>query len=174
MKRLLHMFLVISYEAICRLIFSMPRYSIFNFIKAIFLKLNGAIVGKRVCFYPGVWIAPAKNLIIGNDVDIALDVLMTTSGGIKIGDRALIGYRTQILSTNHNIPDDRGIIFGSGHALKPVEIHADVWIGCNCIILPGITIGEGAIVAAGSVVTKDVVAYSIVAGNPAKLLKMRD
>jgi len=173
MKLFLHNILVVSYEALMRIIFSLPRYSIFNYLKSVFLKLNSAKVGKRVTFYPTVWIAPGRNLTIGDDVDLALEVLITTGGGVKIGDRTLIGYRTQILSTNHNIPENHGRIFGSGHSAKPVEIKEDVWIGCNCIILPGITIGNGAIVAAGSVVTKDVPPYSIVAGNPAKLLKMR-
>ena len=144
-----------------------------NYIKGNFLKLNGAKIGKRVCFYPSIWVMPGRNLVVGDDVDLALEVLITTGGGVKIGDRTLIGYRTQIISTNHNIPHQHGQIFGSGHSSKPVEIMSDVWIGCNCVILPGVTIGEGAVVAANSVVTRDVKPYSIVAGNPAKLLKMR-
>ncbi|MBQ0004011.1 MAG: hypothetical protein KBT21_10810 [Treponema sp.] len=54
---------------------------------------------------------------------------------------------------------------------KPIKIEDDVWIGCNSIILRGITIGKASIVAAGSVVTKDVPPYTIVAGNPAKVIK---
>ncbi|MFD0830617.1 acyltransferase [Mucilaginibacter boryungensis] len=54
---------------------------------------------------------------------------------------------------------------------KPIKICSDAWIGMNCIILKGVTIGEGAIVAAGSVVTKDVPAWTVVAGNPAKVVK---
>jgi len=173
-KKYIHIFLVVSYEAILRVLFSLPRYKLLNIIKAFFLKINGASIGKRVYFYPGVWITPGRNLEIGDDVDVALEVLITTGGGVTIGDRTLIGYRTQILSTNHVIPGNKGRIFGSGHDAKPVLISNDVWIGCNAIILPGITIGEGAIVAAGSVVTKDVEAFSIVGGNPAKLIKQRN
>ena len=56
---------------------------------------------------------------------------------------------------------------------KPVIIENDVWIGANVIILPGVTIHEGSIIAAGAVVTKDVECYTIVAGNPAKVIKKR-
>lgn len=111
---------------------------------------------------------------MGDHVDFALDVLVTSDGGVRIGDRTLIGYRSQILSSNHAIPPGRGRIFGAGHVRKAVEIGADVWIGANCVVLPGVTIGDGAVVAAGSIVTKDVPAYSVVGGCPAKPIKMRD
>ncbi len=169
-----HGFLVVSYELIQRLIFSFPRYRAVNNLKSLFLKLVGAKVGKRVVFYPGVWVAPGRNLIIGDDVDLALDVLITTGGGVTIGDRSLIGYRTQILSSNHVIPSGQDNIFSAGHDKKPVFIGKDVWIGGNCLILPGVTVGDGAVVAGGSVVTKDVEAFTIVGGVPAKLIKKRE
>lgn len=173
MKNQLHQFLVVSYEFCMTIVFSLPRYSFFNKIKRFFLSLNGAKIGNRTTFYPGVWIAPGRNLIVGDDVDFALDVLITTGGGVTIGNRVLIGYRTQILSTNHVIPDKSRRIFDSGHEKKPVLIDDDVWIGANCIILPGVTIGEGAVIAAGSIVTKSVNPFSIVAGVPAKVIKSR-
>jgi acetyltransferase-like isoleucine patch superfamily enzyme len=124
-------------------------------------------------YYPGVWIVPGRGLALGDDVDLALDVLITTSGGVTIGDRSLIGYRTQILSGNHRIPVGKERIFGSGHVVEPVVIGADVWIGANCTILPGVSIGSGAVVAAGSVVTKDVGEYTVVAGVPAREIRCR-
>lgn len=134
----------------------------------------GAKVGSGVVFYPGLWISPGKNLVLGDHVDLAKDVLITTTGGVSIGDRALIGYRTQILSSNHSIPAV-GLPFPiSGDLHSPVIIEKDVWIGANCIITPGVTIGEGAVVGGGSVVTKDVPKNAIVAGVPAKLIKMRE
>ncbi|HMW48696.1 MAG TPA: acyltransferase [Cellvibrionaceae bacterium] len=165
-------FIVVSYEMIARLVFSLPRFFLCNLIKKYFLVLVGAKIGARPIFYPGVWIAPGRNLVVGDDVDFALDVLVTTGGGVRIGDRVLIGYRTQILSTNHAI-EGRNPIFSAGHVKKPVCIEQDVWIGASVIILPGVSIGEGAVVAAGSVVTKDVAAFSIVAGVPAKLIRYR-
>ena len=109
-----------------RIIFSLPRFSFCDSIKAAFLRSRGAVIGKRVVFYPGVWIVPGNNLEVGDDVDFALEVLVTTTGGVKIGNRALIGYRTQIISANHIIPSDKGQIFYAGHEKKPVIIEDDV------------------------------------------------
>ena len=134
----------------------------------------GSKIGKRVVFYPGVWIFTGRNLVVGDDVDFALGVLVTTNGGVEIGDRTLIGYRTQILSGNHVIPPGKGRIFSAGDVSGPVKIGQDVWIGANCLILPGVTIGEGAVVAGGSVVTKDVASFTIVGGCPAKVIKNRE
>ena len=170
---MVHRFLVISYELILTLLFSLPRFTLFNWFKVKFLQLNGAKFGKRTTIYPGVWIAPGRNLNVGDDVDFALDVIVTTGGGVSIGNRVLIGYRAQILSTNHVIPDNKGKIFGAGHSKKPVTIGDDVWIGANSIILPGVLIGEGAVIAAGSIVTKSVKSFSVVAGVPAKEIKSR-
>lgn len=169
----MHHFLVVSYETLMRFLFSLPRYPSLNRLKAYFLRKQGARVGKRVTFYPGVWIMPGRGLEIGDDVDLALDVLITTGGGVKIGARTLVGYRSQILSANHIIPSKTEKIFNTGHDLKPVTIGVDVWIGANCIILPGINIGDGAVIAAGSVVTKSVAAFTVVGGVPARIIKER-
>ena len=166
-------FLIISYEIISALIFALPRYYFFNFIKANFIRIQGGKVGSRVTFYPGIKINPARSIVLGNHVDLAWGVIITTKGGVEIGDRTMIGYNSQIISANHRIPPQGGPIFNAGHESKKVIIGRDVWIGAGAIILPGISIGEGAIVAAGSVVTKDVSPFTVVGGNPAKLIKER-
>lgn len=170
----------IRYDLVCLveyfsyILFLFPRLRVFNFLKASYLKyIFGAKIGRRVVFYPGVWIFSGRNLVVGNDVDFAKGVLITSDGGLDIGDRVLIGYHTQILTSNHNIPSLPGKIFDTGHVKKKVVIESDVWIGANCIILPGVTIGEGSVIAAGSVVTKDVPKHSIFAGVPAKKIKVR-
>jgi len=173
MGKIVKPILVVSYEFIFQLIFSLPRYRILCNVKSLFLRMNGAHVGKRCVFYPGIWIAPGRGLVLGDDVDLALGVLITTTGGVEIGDRTLIGYRSQIISANHVIPEQRGRIFGAGHVKSKVVLGCDAWIGGNSAIMPGVTIGDGAVVAAGSVVTKDVEAYTIVGGVPAKLIKER-
>jgi acetyltransferase-like isoleucine patch superfamily enzyme len=170
----LHRFLVVSYEAAMQLLFALPRYPFCNAAKAAFLKANGARIGKRPMFYPGVWITPGRHLVVGDDVDFAQGVLVTTGGGVEIGDRALIGYRVQILSVNHAVPAGRGRIFDAGHEPRSVRIGSDVWIGANAIVMPGITIGDGAVVAGGAVVTKPVEPYAIVGGNPARLIRYRE
>ena len=163
-----------SYEIAMRGLFALPRYRFLNRLKSLFLRLNGAVVGKRVIFYPGVWIAPGRNLIIGDDVDLAFGVLIESAGGVTIGDRTLVGFGTKIFSRNHIVPPHRGPIFNSGHTNQPVVIGKDAWLGANVIVLPGRTIGEGAVVGAGSVVTKNVPSFAVVGGNPAKILKMRE
>jgi acetyltransferase-like isoleucine patch superfamily enzyme len=166
-------FLVATFEWLMQLIFLLPRHRFLNKIKGLFLKAMGAKVGKNVVFYPGVWICSGRYLAIGDDVDLALGVLITTDGGVYIGDRTLVGYQTKIFSRNHIVPPKNGRIFGAGHVKAPVSIANDVWIGAGCTILPGVSIGEGAVIAAGSIVTKDVPAFSYAVGVPAKVLKYR-
>ena len=167
-------FFVVFVETVSQIFFCMPRFRFLNAIKSSYLRFfMGAKVGSRVVYYPGVWIFTGRNLVVCDDVDFAKDVLVTTDGGVYIGCRVLIGYRTQILSSNHKVPERPGRIFSAGHVKAPVRIEDDVWIGANCIILPGVTIGEGSVVAAGSVVTKDVPSFSYVAGVPAKVIKER-
>lgn len=170
----------LRYDFVClieyfsSLIFLLPRLRLFNFIKATYLSIFfKAKIGNRVVFYPGIWIFSGRNLVLGDDVDLAKGALLTTDGGLIIGDRVLVGYNTHILTSNHHIPMLPDKIFYSGHIKKTVNIKNDVWIGANCTILPGITIGEGAIIAAGSVVTKDVPENVYVAGVPAKRIKKR-
>jgi len=173
LKEFFKNFLVITFEMVVSIIFSLPRYRIFIAMKQLLLIMMGAKFGKRVIIYPGVWMSPGRNLVVGDDVNIAKDVLITTSGGVIIGDRTLIGYRTQILSSNHTIPAIGKPFPISGDDHKKVVIEKDVWIGANCIICPGVTIGEGAVISAGSVVMRNVRKNSIVSGNPARILRMR-
>lgn len=166
--------LVVFVEFISQLVFLLPRFRFFDALKKFYLRLFfGAKIGRGVVFYSGVWIFPGRFLSVGDDVDFAKDVLVTTGGGVSIGDRVLIGYRTQIISANHIVPPLPDKIFGAGHEKKSVTIEDDVWIGASCIILPGVRVGRGSIVAAGSVVTKDVPPFVYVAGVPAKIVKSR-
>jgi acetyltransferase-like isoleucine patch superfamily enzyme len=166
-------FLVISYETIMGVIFSLPRFPIFNGVKKYLLMAMGAKVGTGVIFYPGVWITPGRGLVVGSDVDLSKDVIISTAGGVEIGDRTLVGYRTQILSTNHTIPAIGQRFPVSGDLPGQIKIGSDVWIGANCIITAGVEIGNGAVVGAGSVVTKTIPSNAIVAGIPAKIIRMR-
>ncbi len=168
-------FLIVSAECVSGLLFLLPRFRAFNILKSFYLKVIWkSQIGQNNIFYSGVRIFSGRGLKTGNDVDFAKDVIVTTEGKVIIGDRVLIGYRTQILSSNHNIPCRGEKIFNAGHQNKAIIIENDVWIGANCIILAGVNIAEGAVVAAGAVVTKDVPAFAIVGGVPAKLIKYRE
>ncbi len=107
---------------------------------------------------------------IGNDVSIAAFVHMWGKGGIKIGNRVMIASHTAITSLTHDYNQQNmfnTLVEGS------VEIQDDVWIGTHSIILPGVVIGRGAVIGAGSIVTKDIEPYSVVVGAPARLHKYR-
>lgn len=167
-------FLVVLVEAISLILFSLPRFRLLNWVKGRYLAIFfGAIVGRRVVFYPSIWVFTGRNLIIGDDVDLATGVLVTTDGGVTIGARTLVGYGTKILSSNHVVPKMPGKIFNSGHEKRAVIIGCDVWIGANCVILPGVEVGDGAVIAAGSVVTKNVAPAVIVGGVPARVIRER-
>lgn len=95
-------------------------------------------------------------------------------GAIKIGRDVMIGEELIAISTTHEFRSREIPMREQGfQEQRPITIEDDVWIGSRVIILPGITIGRGSIVGAGSVVSKDVEAYSIVAGNPARLIRKR-
>lgn len=108
-----------------------------------------------------------KNIEFGENVFINASVHMQDQGGIRIGNNALIGHQVVFATLDHDlIPNKRGNLHPA-----PIVLEDDVWIGSNAVILKGVTIGEGSVIAAGSIVTKDVPANVIVGGNPARILK---
>lgn len=128
---------------------------------------NFAIVGERVVLRPHVFVYDANKIQIGSFVDIGENVCLRGGGQITIGDNVLIAAGTVITSVGHPIEPPR---WGRSVA-EPIVIGNEVWIGANAVILPGVTIGEGAIIAAGAVVTKDVLPYTVVAGVPARAIR---
>lgn len=166
-------YLVGGFEFLYRIVFALPRVPPCDALKSSFLRAVGARVGVGVTYYPSVWINSGRRLTVGDDVDFATGCIITTDGGVTIGDRVLIGYGAKIISRNHAVPGSRGRIFGAGHVARPVTVENDVWIGAQAVILPGVTVGEGAVIAAGAIVTKSVPPFAIVAGTPARILQMR-
>jgi acetyltransferase-like isoleucine patch superfamily enzyme len=152
----------------------LPHAPITNSIKCELMALRGAKVGHRVKLLQGVWVDRFSSLTIGNDVSIAKDVIVVAIGGMNIGDRTMIGHGSKLISSGHKIPENRESMRFSGAYLKEVTIEDDAWLGTQVVILPGVTIGRGAVVAAGAVVTKDVPPFAVVGGVPATIIKMRD
>jgi maltose O-acetyltransferase len=108
------------------------------------------------------------NIHVGNSFYTGYNCTILDMAEVRIGDNCMIGPNVGIYTAGHSIePKGRN---KSGYAI-PIIIGNDVWIGGSCVILAGVTIGDNSVVAAGSVVTKDVPANVIVAGNPAKILK---
>lgn len=100
-------------------------------------------------------------------------VVIYGQGGVEIGEQTLVSMHATILSSNHAIPAMGTLIRDMPDDLLPTTIGRDVWIGANAVIVGGVTIGDGAVVAAGAVVTKDVEAGAVVAGVPARLVRKR-
>lgn len=107
------------------------------------------------------------NTHLGAGVFINAGCRFQDQGGIYIGERALIGHNCVIATLNHNMePARRANLLPA-----PVRVGADAWLGSNVTVLPGVTIGEGGVVAAGAVVTRDVAPRTVVGGVPAKLIR---
>ncbi|NRB82849.1 MAG: acyltransferase [Winogradskyella sp.] len=109
------------------------------------------------------------DVIIGDRTRIGLS--NTIIGPVNIGNDVRLAQGVVISGLNHNYKDIYRPIHAQGFTTKPIIIEDESWIGANTVILPGVTIGRHSIVAAGSVVTKDIPKYTLVAGNPAKVLK---
>jgi acetyltransferase-like isoleucine patch superfamily enzyme len=120
-------------------------------------------VGHGVRLRMPVVIYHPERLTIGDRVDIGEFVILRARAGLTIGSRVLIAAHVAITTVNHPIAPPRN---GRNEG-APVHIEDDVWIGANALILPGVTIGRGAIVGGGAVVSKDVEPFTIVAGVPA-------
>ena len=102
---------------------------------------------------------------IGRNVVVMNNSLFMAAGGITIEDDVMVAANVQLISNNHDLYDHQIL------TCKPVRLKRNCWIGAGATILPGITVGENAVVAAGAVVTKDVEDNMVVGGNPAKIIK---
>jgi acetyltransferase-like isoleucine patch superfamily enzyme len=150
-----------------------PSMGIYKVIRELFYKMTIKECGKNLFLYRNIQVYHPQNLIIGNNVKINRNVYITATDSITIGNDVLIGPNTIINSGNHKYSDPNILIREQGHFSKAIIIENDVWIGANVCILKGVKIGKGAVVGAGAVVTKNVEPYTVVAGVPAKIIKLR-
>ncbi len=128
--------------------------------------------GRDINIEKGAYFGSGKEISIGDRSGIGVDAKL--SGKITIGNNVMMGPEVMIYTSNHNYGrDDIPMIDQGNSEMKPVFIADDVWISARAIILPGVELGKGCIIAAGSVVTKDVPPYSIAGGNPARVIKKR-
>ena len=133
------------------------------------LKRKGMKMGGDVRFYAGFHIREPWNITIGAGSSIGPKVLLDGRCGLTIGKSVVIAYEAIIWTLNHDYNDLR--FSGKG---APVKIEDFAWICSRSIILPGVTIGEGAVVASGAIVTRDVAPYTIVGGIPAREIGKRE
>jgi acetyltransferase-like isoleucine patch superfamily enzyme len=109
-------------------------------------------------------------LHVGQDCWFNAGCRLDLSDTITIGDRAALGHEVLIMTSSHELGDQArraGPLY-----TRPVSIGAGAWLGARCMILPGVTIGEGAVVAAGALVNRDVPPNTLVGGVPARMLKV--
>lgn len=134
-------------------------------------EMMSRLIGKRVDdtfrLFPPFYTDFGKNITIGKNVFINSGCHFQDQGGIVIGDGALIGHNVVLATINHAfVPSEN-----RRNYYAPIKIGNNVWIGSNATVLPGVTIAEWSVVAAGAVVSKDVPPYTVVGGVPAKVLK---
>ena len=134
---------------------------------------DAKVVGEG-CFYLDqiVWLN-GDQIELGAHVGFNYGCYVNGYGGLRIGDWANIGPGSMIHTANHHFDDLTRPFITQGWEKRPVTIGEDVWVGMGAVILPGVTIGDHAVIGAGSVVTKDIEPYAIAVGNPATPVKSR-
>lgn len=136
-------------------------------IRSLMEKLTGKDIDATFSLFPPFYTDYGKNITIGKRVFINSCCHFQDQGGIFVGDETLIGHNVVIATLNHDFsPEHRASMHPA-----PVHIGKGVWIGSHATIVPGVTIGNHAVIAAGAVVTKDVPAFAVAGGVPAKIIK---
>lgn len=152
---------------------ALPRFNWCDNIRFRFYRFAGMTIGRDSKFFGPIMIRPlggAKNIQVGSDVFLNTEIRFgCPSQKITIGNRCQIGPRVCFESVNHALIYSKE--FGRKDEVLPINVEDEAWIGCSAIILPGVTIGHGSVVAAGAVVTKDVTPMTVVGGVPAKKIK---
>lgn len=143
------------------------RYHTPEEIREIMGRLTGKKLDDAFRMFPPFYTDFGKNITIGKGVFINSGCHFQDQGGITIGDGSLIGHNVVLATINHDLNPANG----RKNHYAPIKIGRHVWIGSNATVLPGVTIGDWAVVAAGAVVTKDIPALAVAGGVPAKILK---
>jgi len=125
--------------------------------------------GKQVRVKHDADVSPA--ISIGNYSELGTHCFI--NAGVEIGDYVIMGPNVKIYSRNHRFEDTKVPIALQGSVTKKTRIGDDIWIGANVVILPGVTVGSHCVIGAGAVVTKDIPAWSVVGGNPARVIRDR-
>jgi acetyltransferase-like isoleucine patch superfamily enzyme len=138
-------------------------------LRKLYYKLLGIKIGKHTEINMNLYVLSPQNITIGKGTHINKSCFIDARGGCSIGDSVSISHNVSIVSGGHNINSNN---FNCFHA--SIEIGDYVWIGINAVILKGVRIGNGAVIAAGAIVTKDVEEFTIVAGIPAHKIGIRN
>lgn len=137
--------------------------------RALVVGLWGAKLGKRVHIYPGAIIWAPWQLVMGDDASIADGAEIYNAAVVTFGVRAIVSQSAFICTATHDYQKEEFPM-----TWEPITLGDRCWVASRAIILPGVYIGAGAVVGAGSVVTKSVEAHTVVAGNPARVVKKEE
>lgn len=136
-------------------------------LRALMTRLTGRPVDETFKMFPPFYTDFGKNITIGRHVFINACCHFQDHGGVTLGDGCQIGHNVVFATLNHGLaPDKRKEMYPA-----PIRLGKNVWVGSNSTILCGVTVGDNAVIAAGSVVTKDVAPGTVVAGVPARYIK---
>lgn len=136
-------------------------------LRTLFSRLTGRPAPEGLRIFPPLYSDFGLNIVAGRNVFINSGCCFQDQGGIEIGDGCLIGHQVVFATINHDLdPEKRGDM-----TFAPIKLGKDVWVGAHATILSGVTVGDGAVIAAGALVNKDVPARAVVGGVPAKIIK---
>jgi acetyltransferase-like isoleucine patch superfamily enzyme len=137
-------------------------------IRALFSELIGAPVDETFSLIPPFYTTGGENIRVGRNVFINQNCTLYDLGGIDIGDEVMIGPNVSLITSGHPIaPSQRR----AGVTASPIVLERNVWLGAGVTIIGGVTVGENSVVAAGSVVTRDVPPNTLAGGNPARVIR---
>ncbi len=139
-------------------------------VRELLASLIGKPVDESVALFPPFSADFGRNITLGKQVFINSGCRFQDQGGITIDDNCLIGHNAVLATLNHDLSPDRRADMHPA----PITLGRNVWLGSNVTVLPGVSIGDDAVVAAGAVVTKDVPARSVVVGSPARVIRSVD
>ena len=137
-------------------------------VRALFRELIRKKVDESFLLIPPFYTAGGDEICVGRNVFVNQNCTFYDLGGLDIGDDVLIGPNVSLITAGHPVEPSRRRAVTIG---KPIVIERNVWIAAGATIIGGVTVGENSVVAAGSVVTKDIPANTLVGGNPAKVIR---
>ncbi|MDI3540281.1 MAG: hypothetical protein PWQ52_1404 [Methanolobus sp.] len=150
-----------------------PSYLKGNELRLLILKHLFRKVGNNCIVSSGCKIYYPQGITLGNNVLITQDIMLNGRGTIEIGDDSMIGFESVLMTSTYNPARRDVLIREQEKSQSPIIIGRNVWIGARVIILPGVEIGDGAIIGANSVVNRDVAPNTVAGGIPAKFIKER-
>lgn len=158
-----------------RLIWRIGKGCVFQGAVHVYSIGGDVFVGSKTIFGPHVNVCAAKGgrLSIGDGCSVNQGAYVCARADIVIGNNVLIGEYASVRDNDHGWRDPSVLIRDQGFVSLPVVIEDDVWIGRGVVVCKGVRIGQGSVIGAGAIVTKDVEPYSVVVGNPARLIKSR-